>query len=199
MAIFGGRWRILTVASERQIAANRKNAIKSTGPKTRAGKRRAAGNAYRHGLSIQTDHGEDPEALVSLVWRIAGNTTDQKLLQFARIAARACLELVRIRQVKRDMIGRMVQFGALEPAALRRARAAEARCLAWWYKQPLKKLKPVDWVVETSDAERDAKALQQLVTKLRKLDRYEARAYATMDRALRAARSQLQNEAAFRA
>ena len=51
----------------------------------------------------------------------------------------------------------------------------------------------------TSDAERDAKALQQLVTKLRKLDRYEARAYATMDRALRAARSQLQNEPTFRA
>ena len=33
--------------------------------------------------------------------------------------------------------------------------------------------------------------------KLRKLDRYEARAYATMDRALRQVRSQLQNEATF--
>src|SRR5882757_2275252 len=75
----GGGWRVLTMASEQQIAANRKNAIKSTGPKTRAGKQRASGNAYRHGLSIQIDHGEDPEALVSLVWRIAGNTTDQNL------------------------------------------------------------------------------------------------------------------------
>jgi len=192
------------MASEQQIAANRKNAIKSTGPKTRAGKQRASGNAYRHGLSIQIDHGEDPEALVSLVWRIAGNTTDQNLLHFARIAARARLELVRIRQVKRDMIGRMVQFGALEPAALRRARAAEARQLKWLFEQPLKVLKkllkPVDWLVEEpSEAERDAEALQQLLPKLRKLDRYEARAYATMDRALRQARGQLQNETTFRA
>jgi hypothetical protein len=190
------------MASERQIAANRKNAMKSTGPKTGAGKQRAAGNAYRHGLSIQTDHGEDPEALVSLVWRIAGNTTDQNLLHFARIAARARLELVRIRQVKYDMIDRMVQFGALEPAALRRVRAAKARRLEWLSQQPLnvlkKLLKPVDWPVEEpSDAELDAEALQQLLPKLRKLDRYEARAYATMDRALRQVRSQLQNEATF--
>jgi hypothetical protein len=192
------------MASERQIAANRKNAIKSTGPKTRAGKQRAAGNAYRHGLSIQTDHGEDPEALVSLVWRIAGNTTDQNLLHFARIAARARLELVRIRQVKYDMIGRMVQFGALEPAALRRVRADAARYYEWWVRQPLKELrkllKPSDYLdEEPSDADRDAEALRQLLPKLRKLDRYEARAYATMDRALRQVRSQLQNEGTFRA
>jgi hypothetical protein len=92
----------------------------------------------------------------------------------------------------------------LEPAALRRVRAAEARQLKWLSEQPLKVLKkllkPADWLVEEpSEAERDAEALQQLVPKLRKLDRYEARAYATMDRALRQVRSQLQNEATFRA
>ena len=54
-----------------------------------------------------------------------------------------------------------------------------------------KLLKPANWSVEEpSDAERDAEAFQQLLPKLRKLDRYEARAYATMDRALRQVRSQ---------
>ena len=40
------------MASERQIAANRRNARKSTGPRLGAGKNRASRNAYRHGLTL---------------------------------------------------------------------------------------------------------------------------------------------------
>jgi hypothetical protein len=39
------------MASERQIAANRANAKRSTGPKTAAGKLRSSRNALKHGLS----------------------------------------------------------------------------------------------------------------------------------------------------
>jgi hypothetical protein len=39
------------MASERQIAANRRNAQKSSGPRSVAGKTRASRNAYRHGLA----------------------------------------------------------------------------------------------------------------------------------------------------
>ena len=39
------------MASEKQIAANRANAKRSTGPKTAAGKLRSSRNAFRHGLS----------------------------------------------------------------------------------------------------------------------------------------------------
>jgi hypothetical protein len=38
----------------RQIAANRHNAEKSTGPRTEAGKRRSRRNALRHGLCAET-------------------------------------------------------------------------------------------------------------------------------------------------
>src|SRR6266567_3577909 len=41
------------MASERQIAANRRNAQKSTGPQTYGGKKRIGKNAYRHGLAAR--------------------------------------------------------------------------------------------------------------------------------------------------
>ena len=39
-----------SMASDRQIAANRRNAMRSTGPRTRAGKARSRANSLRHGL-----------------------------------------------------------------------------------------------------------------------------------------------------
>lgn len=42
------------MTTEPRISANRRNATKSTGPKTVGGKHRASGNALRHGLTSQT-------------------------------------------------------------------------------------------------------------------------------------------------
>lgn len=42
------------MTSFRQIEANRRNALRSTGPTTENGKRRSAQNAVRHGLSAET-------------------------------------------------------------------------------------------------------------------------------------------------
>jgi hypothetical protein len=42
------------VTSLRQIEANRRNALRSTGPTTEDGKRRSRQNAVRHGLSAET-------------------------------------------------------------------------------------------------------------------------------------------------
>ena len=56
------------MASEKQIAANRQNSKKSTGPRTEAGKQRARQNAFRHGLTAQTviRHVESAEAYTEL-------------------------------------------------------------------------------------------------------------------------------------
>src|SRR6202453_5222482 len=42
------------MTSFRQIEANRRNALRSTGPTTQDGKRRSRQNAVRHGLSAET-------------------------------------------------------------------------------------------------------------------------------------------------
>ena len=51
------------MASEKQVMANRANAKRSTGPRTKTGKSLSCINAYKHGLTAQTIviHGEDPE------------------------------------------------------------------------------------------------------------------------------------------
>jgi hypothetical protein len=42
------------MTSERQIAANRRNALRSTGPRTLAGKAKIRANAVKHGLAART-------------------------------------------------------------------------------------------------------------------------------------------------
>lgn len=49
------------MASERQIAANRANSKRSTGPKSAEGRAKASRNSYRHGLSSPI--GADGEAI----------------------------------------------------------------------------------------------------------------------------------------
>src|SRR5262244_2426362 len=51
------------MTSIKQIEANRRNSLKSTGPKTEAGKRTSRCNAVRHGLTAETVIGalEDAE------------------------------------------------------------------------------------------------------------------------------------------
>src|SRR5262245_26858042 len=100
------------MTSERQIAANRRNAHKSTGPRSGAGKNRSSRNAYRHGLSVSiTSTAASAKQLNRLVREIAGNTKDPILLERARAVAEAELDLARVRRAKVALIERACAFG----------------------------------------------------------------------------------------
>ena len=57
------------MTSEKQIAANRQNSQKSTGPKSHLGLMHSSGNAVKHGLTAKTliITGEDPKELERLL------------------------------------------------------------------------------------------------------------------------------------
>jgi hypothetical protein len=86
------------MTSERKIAASRRNAGKSTGPRSRHGKATVSRNALRHGLASATvGHGEEPEKVACLARLIAGKSCDGVRYEQAIIIAESWLSISRIR------------------------------------------------------------------------------------------------------
>ena len=97
------------MATEKQIAANRANAQKSTGPKTAAGKLKSSRNAYRHGLScpLRFDPSFDPifSAKADAISRaLMGEDVNEDNLRSAAEFAHAQLELQRIRSTRTGLM-----------------------------------------------------------------------------------------------
>src|SRR5436189_4656496 len=105
----------LIVASEKQIAANRANGRRSSGPRSADGKRRASRNSVRHGLTKRQLSASYLAELDELACRIAGPCANPMVLEFARTAAEAELELARVRRVKAALIERSRVLGGLLP------------------------------------------------------------------------------------
>jgi hypothetical protein len=96
------------MASEKQIAANRANAMRSTGPKTAVGKLKSSRNAYRHGLSGPVPLDSPTSAKVDAIARaLAGEQATEDRLTSAADYTRAQLELLRIRSIRNERIGKI--------------------------------------------------------------------------------------------
>jgi hypothetical protein len=94
------------MASERQIAANRRNGQKSVGPRSESGKARSSRNAHRHGLAVPVFTVGLEAQLNDLARRFAEDSDDAKVLAQAEIAAYAQLDLERVRKVHATMLER---------------------------------------------------------------------------------------------
>jgi hypothetical protein len=124
------------MATEKQIAANRANATRSTGPKTAAGKLKASRNAYCHGLSRPLP--VDPLAtarIEAIVQALVGSDAPAAGQQAAREWAEAQLQLLRVRSVRAqlwagigtssaDALHRLASIDRYETQAVRRRRRA---------------------------------------------------------------------------
>ena len=93
------------MASLKQIAANRHNATRSTGPRTACGKSRARANALRHGLLSKaladTEHGAKTEELARRIAREHGKPEDAIE---AKIVAEADMEILKIRALRAKLL-----------------------------------------------------------------------------------------------
>jgi hypothetical protein len=175
------------MASERQIAANRRNARKSTGPRSGAGKKRASRNAYRHGLTLSITLNASEKQLDSLVRKIAGDTEDAITLEFAGAVAQAELDLARVQRAKVALIERASAFGELDPPQAFSTVTDIIRVLNALDQGRVASFpEPVDsWTTMPSqEPYRSAEAVRRVLPELRKLDRYERRAAVRRDQAV---------------
>src|SRR4030088_1833668 len=92
------------MTSAARIAANRRNALASTGPRTGAGKARSAQRARRHGLTLSV--AGDPawsEEIRSLARSIAGADADAEGYHLACLIAEADIGVMRARRARADL------------------------------------------------------------------------------------------------
>jgi len=174
------------VASERQIAANRRNARNSTGPRSWAGKKRASRNTYRHGLSLSiTSSAAFVKQLDSLARKIAGRSKDAVQIEHARAAAQAELDLARVRRAKVALIERACALEDPHAPPVFSSDVQSSHLVETLRRQGL--TEPVDPSTTTPSREPDrlAGAVRRVLPELLKLDRYERRASARRDQALR--------------
>lgn len=98
------------MAPKSRVEANRRNAARSTGPKTARGKSRSAQNARSHGLSIPITN--DPAAsqdMKELARAVAGDTADPHRWQQAGIFAETQVSLDHISLARVSLLNRILK------------------------------------------------------------------------------------------
>ena len=92
------------MTSERQRAANRANAAKSTGPRTKAGRAKASQNAWRHGLAtaLRSEPGIDEE-IERIAHAIVVEAGRPDLIEYARRIAEAEIDLRRVQRARETL------------------------------------------------------------------------------------------------
>ena len=173
------------MATDRQIAANRRNASLSTGPRSRSGRKRAGGNATVHGLTANLlSNAALAEQVEKLAREIAGSTDNAILLQYARGVAYAEIDLARVRRIKVALIERASAVGTLDGPLFNDVGGVKKILDVIMGGEPPRRINPLA-TMPSGEIERIAEAVRRALPELAKLDRYELRAAARRDKAIR--------------
>ena len=165
------------MATDRQIVANRRNAHRSTGPRSRAGRKRSSRNSFRHGLAAGViTNAERIKRIERLARKIAGVTRDIVTLECARAIAQAEFDLAQVRRVKAAIMSRVMSLGGFETPNASQSLGQPKTGEAERVKAP---------GMPTKEPNGTADAIRIALSELIILDRYERRAAARRARALR--------------
>jgi hypothetical protein len=145
------------MATDKQIAANRRNGALSRGPKTTAGKTRSSRNALKHGLAIPITRDRATARKIRRAARQMSPSAVGDAIRNAQIAAEAHFELARVRAAFWATFARM--------SISHTSHAGPGETCG-------------------TGSEKSAAPIRTLA-ELDKLDRYERRAFARRRRALR--------------
>jgi hypothetical protein len=143
------------MATDRQIAANRRNGALSRGPKTAAGKARSSRNAVKHGLAIPITRDRAAARKIRRAARQMAPLAVGDSILNAQIAAEANFELARVRAAFEAVVARISHTSNAGPGDTCSTGSGKSAA-------PIRTLAELD-----------------------KLDRYERRAFSRRRRALR--------------
>jgi hypothetical protein len=178
------------MTSKLKIDTNRRNAKKSTGPKTDAGKAKLALNAISHGLSAKPIF--DPEThkkIESLATEFAdGDRENSKVMTLAREAAEAQIMVERVKNARRQVWHDATRERSITKTA--ESSALYDGDLLWQFlnasENPLKGEVPHSFKLPfESFIEHEAAILNLVSDQLSKLVRFERSAANQRDRAIR--------------
>jgi hypothetical protein len=163
------------MTSRARLAANRSNARKSRGPRTAAGKTRAARNALRHGLyAIKLRDAALAPRIEAIATKLCAADADPLLREQALIIAESQVLLARLRALRLAAIERRLEHGGntgedasggLADTQVREANRLRQRC-------------PVDPRVEFD-------AIMEAMPEIERLERFERQAWRNRSRAIR--------------
>jgi hypothetical protein len=168
------------MTSPRQVAANRANSRASTGPRSAAGKSRAAQNARRHGLSLPVRGDPKLAAEVEeLALEITGVDAPPQVKVLAREIAEAQIDICRIRRARQNALNQAFEAPVLLPTN-QRARLKQVKALID-VEDRLEVDMYVPWelrrqISQPTGMERYARVVSDLAGALRRMDHYERRA-----------------------
>jgi hypothetical protein len=164
------------MATDRQIAANRRNARRSTGPRSRAGRKRSSRNSFRHGLAAGViTNAEHIKWIERLTRKIAGAGADIVTLEWARTIAQAEFDLEQVRRVKLAVISRIATLGGFETSDALRSEGQQTSADADRAESAAMPMTPSDGTAEE---------IRKELSEQSRFDRYERRAATRRERAI---------------
>lgn len=179
------------MTSQRKMAANRRNGRKSNGPRSTAGKARASGNAFRHGLAVINHVEITPSEKVEFLAFVICDENDEPPALFAQaqvlarneMALRAireqqCAVIERVRDPSKVALAKCDYGRKLIMARIARARLADKQIKSLLPKVLNKyrdRLRPEDFDPKSHPSERVPLGLKVLLEEPAAEERQRAR------------------------